>query len=136
VPEKAVDFLNQLVEEWLRSNVEQKNEIAENSLVFIDEQLALIAKDLNEIEGSFEKLRTDKGITDLSAQASTYLSSAKDYDSRIAETDLKISFLNYLENYVKGDKNLKDMSPASIGIDDPLLQKLILQLNELENKRE
>lgn len=136
VREKAVDFLNMLIEESLRNNVEQKNQIAENSLAFIDAQLSLIAKDLNEIEGSFEKLRTDKGITDLGMQASSYLNSAKEYDSRIAETDLKISFLNYLENYVKGDKNLKDISPASLGIDDPLLQKLILQLNELENKRE
>jgi len=25
VPEKAVDFLNTLVQEWLKSNVEQKN---------------------------------------------------------------------------------------------------------------
>ena len=136
VPERAVDFLNMLVQESLRNNVEQKNQIAENSLLFIDGQLSLIAKDLNEIEGSFEKLRTDKGITDLGIQASTYLASAKEYDSRIAETDFKISFLNYLENYVKGDKNLKDISPASLGINDPLLQKLILQLNELENKRE
>ena len=44
VPEKAVDFINKLVEVWLRSNIEEKNELARNSLAFIDEQLALISK--------------------------------------------------------------------------------------------
>ncbi|XQP84586.1 MAG: GumC family protein [Candidatus Pollutiaquabacter aromativorans] len=135
VPDKAVDFLGKLIEVWLQSNIEDKNELARNSLNFIDEQLAIITRDLNEVEGEYEKFRSEKGITDVQTEAQSYLESAKYYDSRISEIDLKLSFLNYLENYVRQEKDLKGLSPASIGIDDALLLKLITQLNDLENQR-
>jgi len=135
VPQKAVDFLNQLIEVWLKSSIDEKNEIIRNSLDFIDEQLALISKDLTEIETSLEKFKTEKGITDLSAEAESYLGSVKDYDTRISEIELQISFLNYLEGYVKQNKDIKELSPSSIGIDDPILIKLMTQLSDLESKR-
>lgn len=136
VPEKAVDFINKLVEVWLRSNIEEKNELARNSLTFIDEQLAVISKDLDEVEGEYERFRSEKGITDVTAEAASFLSAAKDYDSKISELDLKLSFMSYLENYVREEKNLRGMSPASIGIDDALLLKLVTQLNDLQGQRD
>ena len=135
VPQKAVDFLNQLIEVWIKSGIDEKNQIIRNSLDFIDEQLALISKDLTEIETSLEKFKTEKGITDLSAEAESYLGSVKDYDARISEIELQISFLNYLEGYVKQNKDIKELSPSSIGIDDPILIKLMTQLSDLESKR-
>jgi len=36
---------------------------------------------------------------------------------------------------VRDEKTLTGMSPASIGIDDPLLQKLVTQLSDLESQR-
>jgi len=130
-PEKAIEFLNKLVEVWLQNNIDEKNEIARNSLTFIDEQLALISKDLNEAEGNYEEFRTQKGITDISADAQSYLSSAEQYDKEIANINLKLSFLNTVEKYIKDGKNLRSLSPASMGIQDELLLKLIFQLNDL-----
>jgi len=83
VPDKAVDFINKLFEVWLRSNIEDKNELAKNSLAFIDNQLALISRDLDEVESEYEKFRSEKGITDVTTEAASYLQSAQSYDSRI-----------------------------------------------------
>jgi tyrosine-protein kinase Etk/Wzc len=135
VAAKAVDFLDKLIEVWIRSSIEEKNQIIRNSLEFIDEQLALISKDLTEIETTLEKFKTEKGITDLGAEAQSYLGSLREYDSRISEIELKISFLNYLEGYVKQSRDIKELSPSSIGIDDPILLKLMNQLSDLEGKR-
>ena len=50
---------------------------------------------------------------------------------------MKKVFKDYLEVYVKNDnKNLTgNISPGSILVSDPLLQSLVLKLNELENKK-
>ena len=136
VPTKAVDFIDKLIELWMQSGIDQKNELAANSLKFIDEQIVLISQDLNSVEKEFEDFRSARGITDLSLEAEGYVQSARTYDARLSEIDLKLSFLQYLQKYVEDDKNISGMSPASIGIDDVLLLKLIGQLNDLEGQRE
>jgi tyrosine-protein kinase Etk/Wzc len=135
VPQKAGDFLNMLMEVYLQSGVEHKNEIAANTLKFIDEQLKLISEDLRASEEDLEVFKTTKGITDLGTEAQSFLGSAKVYDEKISSIDIQKSFLNYLEKYIMEDKELEKISPASIGINDPLLTKLITQLADLQNQR-
>ncbi len=135
VPQKAGDFLNTLMDVYLQSGVEQKNEIAANSLKFIDEQLQLITEDLQISEENLEVFKTEKGITDLGAEAQAFLGSAKIYDEKISNIDIQNSFLTYLERYIVEDNEVDQISPASIGIADPLLTKLITQLADLQNQR-
>ncbi|MBK7855583.1 MAG: hypothetical protein IPJ79_12390 [Bacteroidetes bacterium] len=136
VPQKGVDFLNKLIEVYLNYGIELKNEITKNTLKFIDEQLAGVTKDLSKSEDSLKGIKTTRGITDLSTESATFLESAKTYDIRISEIDLKLSFLGYLERYLRENKNIKQLNPASIGIDDALLIRLVNQLNDLMNQRE
>ncbi|MDQ3051134.1 MAG: polysaccharide biosynthesis tyrosine autokinase [Bacteroidota bacterium] len=135
VPQKAGDFLNMLMEVYIQSGIDNKNEIATNSLNFIDDQLELITADLKASEESLESFKTEMGITDISTEAQSFLGSVQVYDARISEIDIQTSFLQYLENYIQQDKELDKISPASLGIADPLLTKLITQLSDLQNQR-
>jgi tyrosine-protein kinase Etk/Wzc len=135
VPQKAGDFLNMLMEVYIKSGVEHKNEIAANSLKFIDEQLQRITEDLRSSEEDLEIFKTEKGITDLGTEAQSFLGSVKVYDEKISTIDIQTSFLVYLEKYIKEDNEIDKISPASIGIEDPLLTKLIMQLVDLQSQR-
>ncbi len=135
VPQKAGDFLNTLMDVYIQSGVENKNEIASNSLKFIDDQLQLVSEDLKSSEQDLESYKTEKGITDLGTEAQAFLESVKIYDEKISSIDIQNSFLQYLEGYIMEDKELEKISPASIGIADPLLTKLITQLADLQNLR-
>lgn len=135
VPQKAGDFLNMLMEVYIQSGIDHKNEIATNSLNFIDDQLELISADLKSSEQSLESFKTEMGITDISTEAQSFLGSVQVYDARISEIDIQTSFLQYLEKYIQQDKELEKISPASLGIADPLLIKLITQLSDLQNQR-
>ena len=135
VPEKGIDFLNKLIEVYIDSDVEQKNRLASNSLKFIDEQLDTTTKDLIDLESSIEKFKTDRRITDISSEAASFLNKAEIFDAQISEIDIQLSFLTYLEKYLKENQNLAT-APTSMGINDPLLQNLIKRLSELENEYE
>jgi len=135
VPQKAGDFLNMLMEVYIQSGIDNKNEIATNSLNFIDDQLELIRADLKSSEESLETFKTEMGITDISTEAQSFLGSVQIYDTRISEIDIQISFLQYLEKYIQQDRELEEISPSSLGIADPLLAKLITQLSDLQNQR-
>ncbi len=98
VPQKAGDFLNMLLEVYIQSGIDHKNEIATNSLDFIDDQLKLITENLRSSEQDLEEFKTEKGITDIGTEAQTFLGSVQVYDAKISEMDIQSSFLDYLEN--------------------------------------
>lgn len=60
VPRNTGDFLNMLLEVYIQSGIDHKNEIATNSLNFIDDQLELITADLKSSEEDLELFKTEK----------------------------------------------------------------------------
>ena len=94
-----------------------------------------ITADLKVSEESLEAFKTEKGITDITTEAQSFLGTVQVYDTKISEIDIQISFLEYLENYILEDRDLDKISPSSLGIADPLLTKLVTQLSDLQNQR-
>ena len=136
VPEKGVDMLNALLNVYVRASIEKKNQLASNSLKFIDLQLEVITAELSEIESDIQSFKTESGITDIGAEANFFLGQVGGLDKTVSELDVKLSFINYLEGYIKSGKDLNNASPSSLGIDDPLLNRLIARLSELSTEKE
>lgn len=136
-PSKNEAFLNKLCDLYVKKGIEVKNEYAVNTLNFIEQQLGALTGEINENEVNVERFRVSRGITDLSIEANAYLESVKNFNGQISQLAVQSSFLDYLGSYVKTDsKNLTgNISPGSILVNDPLLQSLVLKLNELENKK-
>src|SRR6185312_3017692 len=80
--------------------------------------------------------KSNKGITDVDAESKLFLEQVKGFDEKISENNIQLSFIDYLEKYIKENKKVNDITPSSLGIADPLLIKLIANLSELENERD
>lgn len=135
VPDKGKDFLQALMDSYMQYQIEQKNLLAENSIRFIDQQIALIADDLSKIEHTILEYKSAKGITGLSTESQMFVENLRDVSSDLAEVNLKLGFVTNLENYVKKSSSFENVSPASFGIDDPLLINLIIKLSTLEAEK-
>ena len=136
VKQKGVDILNKLLEVYIENSIELKNKLTSNSLRFIDAQLDIVSKGVADIEGEMELFRTEEGVTDLSAEASFFLEQVGRYDQQISSIDIQISFIEYLETYIKEGKDFENSSASSLGINDPLLIELIGRLSELEAEKD
>jgi hypothetical protein len=66
---KDVNFLNMLTHEYLAQSLEKKNQIADNTIRFIDEQLGLISDSLHVAEMNLQKFRSSNEVMDMSFQA-------------------------------------------------------------------
>lgn len=133
---RGVDVLNSILNVFIQNNIEKKNQLASNSLKFIDNQLDVITTDLGSLEAEIKTFKTTHGVSDVSAEAGFFLKQVGSLDQTISELDIKLSIINYLEDYISSDKDLKNASPSSLGIEDPLLQQLIVKLSELTSERE
>jgi len=101
VPERDIDFINKLAETFLAENLERKNDVANKTVKFIDEQLENVAKSLSVSEGAMTDFRQSNQIVDLPSHSSEILGKATEYDAKKSEMKLRDSYFNYLSSYLK-----------------------------------
>lgn len=136
VPQKGLDFVNALIDVYLKNDVEVKNNAASNTSAFLNSQLASITDDLERIETNRERYKVSKGIIDLESESQMVLEQLRDIDTQKAMNDARLSMIGQLKMYVIENQDLRDLAPASLDINDALLIKLINKLSELQSQRE
>jgi len=136
VPQKGLDFVNKLIEVYLRNDIDTKKQAATLTADFLDSQLNDIASDLERIETSRENYKVSKGIVDLESESKIVLEGIKDLDAQMAINASRLGMIRQLKDYIKQNQDLRDLAPAAMDISDPLLIKLINKLSELQSERE
>lgn len=126
-------FLDKLTEVYLTSQLEKKNLEANRIIEFIDEQLVDISDSLVITENRLQEFRSTNRIMDISAQAQQIINQAVALEDEKARLMLESNYYQYLTEYLS-QENVQEIpvSPATMGIDDPLLARLIQELSGLQ----
>ena len=69
---KGVVFLNKLTENYINSEISEKNRASKNTVSFINSQLKEMSDSLSLIEEQMQEYKDDNKITDLSLKAQSY----------------------------------------------------------------
>jgi capsular exopolysaccharide synthesis family protein len=135
-PERDIDFINKLCETFLADNLERKNEAANKTIKFIENQLGVVSKSLAVSEGEMTSFRQSNKIVDVSSHAGELLGKASKFDAMQSELKLRETYLDYLTKYLK--TNLADgtvVAPSSLGLNEPMLMAMVQQINDLYIQR-
>ena len=136
VPARGEAILNQLISEYNKEAVVDKNKEANNTLRFVEDRLALLSGQLSTVEKEVEAYKSTHGITDLSVQAQTFLTTVKENDTQLNEANIRLGTLADIEHYVQNHSVDKGVAPATLGFSDPILTGLLTKVAEMESKRE
>lgn len=120
LPDKGEAILSKLLEEYAFSSLEDKNREATSTLRFIEERLKLVTNELGDVEQNVEQYRRSKGITDLSSEASLFLSKVEDNDSKLNELNVQEKILEGVESYINSSQ-VGNIAPATLMVNDPVL---------------
>lgn len=135
-PGRDKDFIDKLGEVYLADNLARKNDVADNTIKFINVQLENISKSLAVSENAMTNFRQQNQIVDVSSHAGDILGKAAQYDAGMADLRLKETYLDYLTNYLKTNmENGSVVAPSSLGLNEPMLMSLVQQLNDLNMQR-
>ncbi|PIV61948.1 MAG: tyrosine protein kinase, partial [Bacteroidetes bacterium CG02_land_8_20_14_3_00_31_25] len=136
VPQKEVDFINKLLEVYIRSGLEEKNTIALNTIKFIDEQLMDITDSLEINETKLKDFRQTNKLIDITKEGSFLYEKIDNVQSEKSKLTIKSKYFDYLKKYIIEGKDIKDvMVPSVIDINDPMLIKLLSDLNVLYTEK-
>lgn len=132
-PKRGEDVLNQLIKEYERANIEDKNSLALNTLNFINGRIALVSVELDSVEKGVQKYKKDNNIIDIDAQGQMYLDNVGDNDQKLSQINVQMAVLDTVENYVLTKNGKGVIVPSTFGLnDDPELTTLLGQLYGLE----
>ena len=126
----AQDLLNQIITNFNRDAIEDKNLTASLTSSFVDERLGLIKKELDEIELTGEKYKQENGLTDISSEAKLFLEQMSESEKIRIETQIQLNMIEYIAEYVQNPKYKNNLIP-SIGIEDKGLLAVIVSYNEM-----
>ncbi|MDD4970191.1 MAG: polysaccharide biosynthesis tyrosine autokinase [Paludibacter sp.] len=135
-PDRDIDFINKLCETFLADNLDRKNDAANKTIKFIDNQLGVVSKSLAISEGDMTNFRQSNKIVDVSSHTSDLLGKAAKFDAMQSELKLRETYLDYLTKYLK--TNMADgaiIAPSSLGLNEPMLMTFVQQINELYVQR-
>ncbi|WP_018343067.1 GumC family protein [Cytophaga aurantiaca] len=134
--QKEVAFLNKLSEVYIRKELEDKNQIANNTINFIDSQLKVISDSLNNTGDEIESYRTKNKIYNFEEQSIGIITQLNELEGKKLEAELQLRYYEYLKGYLNTDKELVDLvAPSTINISDVVLNQLVGQLVELYQQK-
>ena len=135
-PQRDCEYLDKLAQIYLLQNLEQKNEVAENSIRFINEQLESLQASLQVSEGAMTDFRQENKFVDVNSYAGQLMSLIANYDQQSMELRLRETYFDYLINYIH--TNIESgavIAPTTMGVNEPILMGLVQQLNDLRIQR-
>ena len=136
VPLRAKEFVNALADEYIKQTIKNKTLAAEQKLNFINEQLQIINENLKNSEVQLENFKKQNRLVDFSTEVNTIITKLSQFDTKLAELEVKERLINELYNTVI-ENGVEQISPTAFGIQDTVLISLIDRLNQaIEKKKE
>jgi capsular exopolysaccharide synthesis family protein len=134
-PDKEVDFLSALIDQYQQYNLDKKNQSATRSIEFIRGQLSSIRDSLRFFEVQLERFKNKNVVTDLNSEALRLFQKLENLESQKTEMFVRAKYYAYLGEYLNTNEEGaldKIVLPSSVGINDPVLTSLVTQLVDIQ----
>lgn len=136
VQEQEADYLNKLMEVYRSQGLESKNQVAENTISFIDDQLRLVLDSLKGVEDKLKNLRQENKLIDLSKDGTLLQNRFEKFENERTSLELQNHYYEYLKGYLDSKNESGDIiSPNIMGILDPTLASLVQELSGLQKTK-
>src|SRR5580658_5345231 len=130
------DVLNDLMSVYDTLQVEDKNRIAGNTLRFISDRISEVKDTLRGVEGRLTNFMVENKVFNLDNQSKDYLDKLGDATRLRTEQEVKIAIVDHLLMYISDQKNMHELVPTQLGIDEPALTQAVAEYNRLTLERD
>lgn len=135
IPQRGIDYLNQLVTDYNRQANDDKNEIALRTEKFINSRLEKINAELGQTETQLQNYKQKNKMVELKINASNSVSNQDASEQKLREMDTQVELLNSIREFMNTRGNQYQVIPSNVGLDDQSSTSLINKYNELVLER-
>ncbi|WP_179347770.1 GumC family protein [Winogradskyella pacifica] len=136
VSQKAVDYLDQLILEYNKDVLNDKDAVVKITSDFINNRLQQVSEELEKVDYTAEQLQKKNNLTALNSQDNINLQTGQQLQSQISQTANNIELVSYLQEELESPNSGNDMLPSDLGIGDSNTSQVIRTHNELVARRD
>ncbi|WP_127846583.1 GumC family protein [Psychroflexus aestuariivivens] len=134
IKERGRDILDQLIFEYNKQSIEDKNMVAINTAKFIEGRLNIITEELDSVETGKEDFKEANQLTDIKAESELFISNASDFNKELQKVNTQLALSEAMIDYVVSE-NDTDLLPANLGIKEEGVNSVIDEFNKLVLER-
>ena len=133
---RLVDFLNTTVEVLIKKQLDNKNKFAENTISFIDETLGSMEQQLKNSGDELKDFAKRNDVIEIEEGGSSVKEQLLEFDTKKADVERKISYLNSLRKYLKESVDFSKLpAPTIAGIEEPNINTNVAKIIALSIQR-
>ncbi len=133
--ERAIDILNGLISIYNNELKRDKSLSFSQAINFIDKRMIPLGRELDSIESALASFKASRGFVGMSANGELYLDKMKEYDKQLTEINILKATVSSIERFIH-DPNLKESDLSFVGVNDPYLQGILRQYQDLRSQRD
>jgi hypothetical protein len=130
---KARMIIDELIEAYNRSSVEEKQTRSKNTAQFINNRIGIISSELSQVDDEIEAFKTGNRLTDITSEADIYLKTSSQTDLDLAKSRTEFGMINYMRDQVGSDDF--NRIPANLGT-DTAINNMASKYNQLLDDRD
>lgn len=131
----GADIINNLMVQYKRASIEDKNVTINQRLDYIVTQLARIEKSLDTIEERRIDFINTNNLAEPEAQLATFLKIQTDANEKIKDQRTQLLIIDQLEMYLSDAMNDYERVPSTLSISDATLASMVTSYNTLQLER-
>jgi capsular exopolysaccharide synthesis family protein len=129
--DKGKNILNTLVKLHSIDAINDKNQIATNTLNFINERLNYITNELSNVESNVSNFKSNNNLLDISTNTNIFIQNENENAKKIVETATQIKLAEFIYEFVINKKQ-NELIPSNLGFTNSSLEKMIETINVLQ----
>jgi capsular exopolysaccharide synthesis family protein len=135
VPEKDIDFLNQLLVNFIDNNLVEKNSVSSKTSQLIDQLLSQNRDTLNQIQQDIERFKGRNTIVDVKTKGEQIQANIRELEQQRSSLLMANQYFTYLDNTIRQSNDFSQLViPSNLGINDAVLSKNIEALITLQSE--
>lgn len=128
VKEKAEDILDQLIFQYNRDAINDKNIVAANTIEFISERLKEVATDLDSVEIVKQRYKDSQGVVDIVTETTLNLGYSGEFSKELTYIDTQIQITEFILDFLS--KEEIEVLPVNSGIENLQISSAISEYNQ------
>lgn len=128
---RADDILATLIAVYNENWVQDKNQIAISTSMFINDRLGVIENELGNVDNDISTFKSEHLLPDVNAAANMYMARADEANAIVTDLNIQIYMARYIKNYLANEINRHQLLPANSGLGNQSITHQINEYNEL-----
>jgi len=133
---KAQRLVNAIAETYIKESIEDKKDIAGNTVDFINQQLRVVSVELEQARDAVKQYRVENEIVNIPQATEATYRTLGELEVQKVDINMQLSSLENMSEYLRRDKQINFSGPSYGEVSDGLFSEAVMQLNSKIRERE